>query len=111
MRLKSVVVISFVVSLVVNATLSFVVPHASILLLEEQALHGQFIRQLAEIGANEAQIKLATQRFNQSLQTVLDKMSRRKNAVILKKKEALSGGVDVTDEVRIQLSHSMRASS
>ncbi|CDZ79405.1 type-F conjugative transfer system protein TrbI [Legionella massiliensis] len=83
----------------------------AIAFFDKEAVQGQFIRQLAEIKATEPQVEQSTKRFNTVLNNVLRDAAKQGNLVILRKTDVLAGGVDITDEVRTQLSVAMRKPS
>lgn len=78
---------------------------------DKEAVQGQFIRQLAEVKATESQVEQSTRRFNEVLNKVLVDTAQQKKVIILRVSDVLAGGIDITDEVRIRLSHAMRNKS
>lgn len=97
--------------LVVSGLFYWMTPKTQITFFDKEAVQGQFIRQLAEMKATKSQIEQSTKRFNEVLNHVLINVAAQKKAVILKKQDVFAGGIDITDEVRTQLSHAMRAKS
>ncbi|MFO9089031.1 type-F conjugative transfer system protein TrbI [Legionella pneumophila serogroup 1] len=83
----------------------------SIVIFDKEVVQGQFIRQLAEIKATESQVEQSTRRFNEVLNKVLLDIAQQKKVIILRASDVLAGGVDITDEVRINLSRAMRNKS
>lgn len=83
----------------------------SIVVFDKEVVQGQFIRQLAEIKATESQVEQSTRRFNEVLNKVLLDIAQQKKVIILRASDVLAGGVDITDEVRINLSRAMRNKS
>ncbi|HHT9858989.1 TPA: type-F conjugative transfer system protein TrbI [Legionella pneumophila] len=83
----------------------------SIVVFDKEVVQGQFIRQLAEIKATESQVAQSTRRFNEVLNKVLLDIAQQKKLIILRASDVLAGGVDITDEVRINLSRAMRNKS
>ncbi|HGO6706859.1 TPA: type-F conjugative transfer system protein TrbI [Legionella pneumophila] len=83
----------------------------SIVVFDKEVVQGQFIRQLAEIKATESQVVQSTRRFNEVLNKVLLDIAQQKKVIILRASDVLAGGVDITDEVRINLSRAMRNKS
>ncbi|HFE6348862.1 TPA: type-F conjugative transfer system protein TrbI [Legionella pneumophila] len=86
-------------------------PQKSIVVFDEEAVQGQFIRQLAEIKATESQVEQSTRRFNEVLNKVLVDTAQQKKIIILRSSDVLAGGIDITDEVRMKLSKAMRNKS
>lgn len=111
--MKSIPILNYfsVLSFVVFGFIYWMIPQTTIAFFDQEAVQGQFIRQLAEIKATEVQVAQATKRFNEVLNQVLIDCAAKKKTVILKKREVLAGGMDITDEVRMQLSRAMRAQS
>jgi type-F conjugative transfer system protein TrbI len=83
----------------------------SIVVFDKEVVQGQFIRHLAEIKATESQVEQSTRRFNEVLNKVLLDIAQQKKVIILRASDVLAGGVDITDEVRINLSRAMRNKS
>nr|HAT8715172.1 type-F conjugative transfer system protein TrbI [Legionella jordanis] len=88
-----------------------VTPQKSIVTFDKEEVLSQFIRQLAEIKATESQVEQSTKRFNEVLNKVLLDIAQQKKVIILRASDVLAGGVDITDEVRINLSRAMRNKS
>lgn len=86
-------------------------PIEPIVLFNKEEVLSQFIRQLAEIKATESQVEQSTRRFNEVLNKVLVELAEQKKVIILRKNDVFAGGIDITDEVRIRLSHAMRNKS
>ncbi|ARB92960.1 MULTISPECIES: TrbI F-type domain-containing protein [Legionella] len=84
-------------------------PKQSIVLFNQEALQGQFIRQLAEHHATAMQVEQATQHFHQSIKKILAQYSKDHQAVILNQKYVFEGGNDITEEVALKLSGLMRS--
>ncbi|RUR14093.1 TrbI F-type domain-containing protein [Legionella sp. km772] len=97
--------------LVVAGLFYWMTPKTQIAFFDKEAVQGQFIRQLAEIKATESQVEQSTRRFNEVLNKVLVATAKQKKAVILNKKDVLVGGIDITDEIRLNLSQAMRNKS
>ena len=76
--------------------------------LDNEFIQGQLIRQLAEVKASDTQIKQATRKFNQALDNILSQYSGQKKVIILRKKDVLAGGKNITDEIVLKLSDAMR---
>ncbi len=85
--------------------------HPVLVTFDKDVVQGQFIRQLAEVNANESQVEQSSRRFNTVLQQVLANLARQKNVIILKKSDVLAGGVDITDEVILKCHQAMRKKS
>ena len=98
-------------SCVIAGLLYWMTPQSEIAFFDKEAVQGQFIRQLAEIKATESQVEQSTRRFNEVLNKVLVATAKQKKAVILNKKDVLVGGIDITDEIRLNLSQAMRNKS
>lgn len=86
-------------------------PKEPIVIFNKEEVLSQFIRQLAEIKATESQVEQSTRRFNEVLNKVLVELAQQKKVIILRKNDVFAGGIDITDEVRIRLSHAMRNKS
>lgn len=86
-------------------------PQKSIVVFDKEEVLSQFIRQLAEIKATESQVEQSTRRFNEVLDKVLLDTAQQKKVIILRSSDVLAGGIDITDEVRMKLSHAMRHKS
>ncbi len=86
-------------------------PQKSIVIFDKEMIQGQFIRQLAEMKATKSQVEQSTRRFNEVLNKVLLDTAQQKKVIILRASDVLAGGVDITDEVRINLSRAMRNKS
>ncbi|RMW99874.1 type-F conjugative transfer system protein TrbI [Legionella jordanis] len=86
-------------------------PQKSLVTFDKEEVLSQFIRQLAEVNATESQVEQSTRRFNAVLNKVLVELAQQKKVIILRKNDALAGGIDITDEVRIKLSKAMRNKS
>lgn len=86
-------------------------PQKSIVVFDKEVVQGQFIRQLAEIKANESQVEQSTRRFNEVLNKVLVDTAQQKKVIILRTADVVAGGIDITDEVRMKLSKAMRNKS
>lgn len=108
MRLIPCVVALMVVALSLVATFYVNSSQQSIVFFDKEVVQGQFIRQLAELKASESQVEQSTKTFNATLNKVLVATAKQKKAVILNKKEVLAGGVDVTDEVLLNVGRAMR---
>ncbi|HAT1812543.1 TPA: type-F conjugative transfer system protein TrbI [Legionella pneumophila] len=83
-------------------------PQKSIVIFDKKEVLSQFIRQLAEAKATESQVEQSTRRFNALLNKVLVDTAQQKKVIILRASDVLAGGVDITDEMRIKMSHAMR---
>ncbi|WP_419421565.1 TrbI F-type domain-containing protein (plasmid) [Legionella sp. D16C41] len=83
----------------------------SVMTFDKDVIQGQFIRQLAEVGANESQVELSTRRFNAVLHRVLAGLAQQKKVIILRKSDVFAGGVDITDEVILKCHEAMRVKS
>ncbi len=86
-------------------------PSTPVLTFDKERLLSQFIRQLAEVKATELEVEKASKRFHAKLNNVLLNTAQQKKAIILNHKDVLAGGVDITEEVRVKLSHAMRGAS
>lgn len=86
-------------------------PQKSIVTFDKEVVLSQFIRQLAEVKATESQVEQSTRRFNDVLNQLLVDTAEQKKVIILSKHDVLAGGIDITDELRIQLSQAMRKTS
>lgn len=83
-------------------------PKQSIVFFNQEALQGQFIRQLAEHQASTSQVARATQQFHQSMKKVLAGYIKDHHAIILNEKCVMAGSNDITEEVSLKLSRLMR---
>ena len=111
MRLTSLVLGSALVVLGMVCVFYSASLQKSIVTLDKEEVLSQFIRQLAEAQATESQVEQSTRRFNAVLNKVLVDTAQQKKVIILRASDVLAGGVDITDEVRINLSRAMRNKS
>jgi len=80
----------------------------SIATVDKESIQGQFVRQLAEVGATPHQVAHSTQKFHTLFNQVLTETAAQKRLVILRKNDVVAGAIDITDDVRSRLGQAMR---
>ncbi|HHF7365622.1 TPA: TrbI F-type domain-containing protein [Legionella bozemanae] len=111
MRLIHLALVFSLLILVSGSAFYYGTSRSPIVFLDKEAIQGQVIRQLAELNANESQVKRTTRRFSDALNYVLTQHAKNNKTVILGKNCVLAGGVDITNEVTFELSELMRKKS
>ncbi|WP_131784015.1 TrbI F-type domain-containing protein [Legionella gresilensis] len=111
MRLISLAALAFLVITITAIPFYGLSPRETLVFLNKEKIEGQFIRQLAELNAAEAQVRRTTRRFNSALNQVLNAYASRHHVIIIERKLMLAGGLDITDDITAEVSGLMRQQS
>jgi hypothetical protein len=101
------------VSLTVLMTIFFVIAHyiqtsPRVVILDKDRLISAFVRQLSAHNVSDRLLRLKTNAFRDAMTHSITLYAQKNNVLILDKKQALAGGVDITTIIEQDISLRMR---